>query len=230
MDGNAPILKLLKACILGKKGLISNLINSSKTFLIGRGFAQGDRPYGIAFGMCVNLAFFRIQNHPLFIDAPIPLAPGYQGPKNLLSNRLACFADDGNVKMAAKESNLCLLKQIFSEFKLTSGLITNIDKTAIIPFNASQDFINAIPTYGYRTEYSFTTLGIAYSTDHREFIIQNEKNLENKVEKVINFWAKFYLSLVGKVLVAKTFVYSQLAYMCTAWVFSDNFNKTIEEK
>ena len=167
------LIKLLKACILGKKGFISNLINSSKTFSIRRGFAQGDRPSGIAFGMCVNLAFFRIQNHPLFIDATIPLAPGFQGPENLFSNCLAAFADNGNVKMAAIESNLSLLKKIFSEFELTSGLVTNIDKTAIIPFNASQEFINAIPTHGYRSEYSFTTLGIDYSTDHRDFITQN---------------------------------------------------------
>jgi len=224
------LIKLLKACILGKKGFISNLLNSCKTFLIGRGFAQGDRPSGIAFGMCVNIAFFRIQNHPLFIDATIPLAPGHQGPENLLSNRLACYADDGNVKMAAEEANLGLLKQIFSDFELTSGLKTNIEKTSIIPFNAPQNFIKSIPTYGYRTEFEFTTLGITYSTDHRDFIIQNEKNLAIKVEKVINYWSKFYLSLVGKVSVAKTFIYSQLAYMCTAWTFSDNFNKMVEDK
>ena len=42
--------------------------------------------------------------------------------------------------------------------------------------------------------------------------------------------AKFYLLLVGKVSVAKTFVYSQLAYMCTAWEFSDKFNNLIENK
>ena len=85
--------------------------------------------------------------------------------------------------MAAEEANLGLLKQIFSDFELTSGLITNIEKTAIIPFNAPQTFINAIPTYGYKPEYSFTTLGIAYSTDHREFIIQMRKIWKLKLKK-----------------------------------------------
>ena len=230
MNMPAYLIKLLKVCILGKKGFISDLINSNKTFSIGCGFAQGDRPSGIAFGLCVNIAFFRIINHPLFVDATIPLPLGFEGPENLLSNRLAAFADDGNVKMAAVLSNLTLLKKIFSEFEITSGLVTNFEKTAIIPFNANQEFIDAISDHGYRTEYSFTTLGIDYSTDHRDFVKTNEGNLELKVNKVIDYWSKFYLSLIGKVSVAKTFVYSQLAYLCTAWEFSKKFNETIENK
>ena len=224
------LIKLLKVCIKGKKGFISNLINSSNTFSIGCGFAQGDRPSGIAFGLSVNLAFFRIINHPLFVDATIPLPPGVQGPENLLSSRLAAFADDGNVKMAAVISNLTLLKKIFSEFEITSGLVTNFEKTAIIPFNAKKNFIDAITAHGYRTEYKFTTLGIDYFTDHREFVKKNEKKLELKVDNVINYWTKFYLSLIGKVSVTKTFLYSQLAYPCTAWEFSNKFNEIIENK
>ena len=224
------IIKMLKACILGKKGFISNLENSNSTFNIGRGFAQGDRPSGIEFGLCVNLAFFRILKHPLYKDITIPLPVGVQGPENLLSNRLAAFADDGNAKIAAVVSNLALLKKIFSEFELTSGLVTNFDKTSIIPFNAPDEFIKAIPEHGFRVEYSFTTLGIEYTTDHRVFITNNEKNLEKKIDNVINYWKKFYLSLVGKISVTKTFLYSQIAYLCTAIKFSEEFEARIEKK
>ena len=68
----------------------------------------------------------------------------------------------------------------FSEFELTSGLITNFDKTSIVPFNASEDFIKAIPEHGFQVKYSFTRLEIEYTTDHRVFIKNNKKNLEKK--------------------------------------------------
>ena len=107
------IVKMLKACILGKKGFISNLENSNSTFNIGRGFAQGDRPSGIEFGLCVNLAFFRILKHPLYKDITIPLPVGVQGPENLLSNRLVAFDDNSKAKRAVVVSNLSLLKKFF---------------------------------------------------------------------------------------------------------------------
>ena len=126
--------------------------------------------------------------------------------------------------------NTVLKKSTLTTTFFPQCFVTNFEKTAIIPFNASQEFIDAISDHGYRTEYSFTTLGIDYSTDHRDFVKTNEGNLELKVNKVIDYWSKFYLSLIGKVSVAKTFVYSQLAYLCTAWEFSKKFNETIENK
>ena len=222
------LISMLKACILGKRAYITNLEDNNELFDLGRGFAQGDRPSGICFGICVNLAFFRILNHPKFIDVTIPLEKGFEGPENLLSNRISAFADDGNAKMAAKVSNLSLLKKIFTEFFHLSGLQTNFDKTVVIPFNAPPEFVAAIPEHGFRVATEFTTLGVDYSINHRDFIKKNEKNVEKKIEKIISFWKKIYLSLVGKVSVAKTFIYSQIAYLCIVIRFSDDFKKRIE--
>ena len=219
---------MLKACILGKRAYITNLEDNDGMFNIGRGFAQGDRPSGICFGLCANLAFFRILHHPKFIDVTIPMEPGHEGPENLLCNRLAAFADDGNAKMATIISNLLLLKKIFTEFFHLSGLQTNFDKTVIIPFNAPPDFIAAIPEHGFKVAYEFTTLGVDYSTNHRDFIKKNEMNVEKKIEKILNFWKKIYLSLIGKVSVTKTFIYSQIAYLCIVIRFSEEFKRRIE--
>ena len=84
-----------------------------------------------------------------------------QGPENLLSKSLATFADDGNAKMTAIVSNL-ELEKIFSKFEMTSGLRTK--KTAIISFNAPLEFIKAIPEHGFSVKYSFTRLGVDYTT------------------------------------------------------------------
>ena len=224
------LIKMLCTCLKGKNAYITNLENNNTMFRIGRGFAQGDRPSGVGFGLCVNVAFFRIIKHPDFIDATIPLERGVQGPENTLCSRASCFADDGQKKMRAVIENLILLKKVFNEFYNLCGLQTNFDKTAIIPFNAPQEFIDAIPAHGFRLEHEFTTLGVEYSTDHSKFVDTNQKNIRKKVDKIIGFWEKIYLSLVGKISIAKTFVYSQFAYLSTVITFTADFISEMEKK
>ena len=221
-------IKMLKSCIQGKSAFISNIEGNKELFSIQRGFPQGDRPSGICFGIIVNLAFFRILNHPLIRDVTIPLPPGEEGPENLLTNRLAAFADDASAKLLAIIENLEILKKIFSEFQLTCGLKTNFDKTAVIPFNTEPEFEDLIPQYGFKKEKSFTTLGIKYTTNYKDYQKNNEKKVHDKIKKIVEFWSKFYLTVMGKVTVCKTFIYSQLAYFCPILNFSESFVRNIE--
>ena len=52
----------------------------------------------------------------------------------------------------------------------------------------------------------------------------------DKIESIIEFWKKCYLTIPGKVSILKTFVYSQLSYFAPSIKFDSNFCAEVEKK
>ena len=55
-------------------------------------------------------------------------------------------------------------------------------------------------------------------------------HLQKKNDKIFGFWKKMYSSLVGKISIAKTFIYSQFAYLSTEITFTAEFINDMEKR
>ena len=90
--------------------------------------------------------------------------------------------------------------------------------------------MDAIPIHGFSVIYEFKTLGVVYSTDHSKFVNTNKGTFAKKNDKIFGFWKKMYSSLVGKISIAKTFIYSQFAYLSTEITFTAEFINDMEKR
>ena len=223
-------LKLITACLKGKKAYISNLKSCSTMIDVNSGAAQGDKPSGPLFNISLEPLLILIEKCPLIEDVTIPGNPEEEGPEQLLGQRLTVYADDMNPMVKSTEANILRIKEILTNFAKVSALHANIEKTSICPINSSPEFENFITAQGFRIEKEFKLLGIYY--DHKGTNI-DKKNMEiclNKIDSIIEFWKKCYLTIPGKVSVLKTFVYSQLSYFAPSINFDTNFCSEVEKK
>jgi hypothetical protein len=70
---------------------------------------------------------------------------------------------------------------------------------------------------GFTVVNSIKLLGADITTDYSE-INGNFVRIKNKIVNLINFWARFRLTLPGRVTIAKTFLISQLNYLGSVFV------------
>ena len=118
------------------------------------------------------------------------------------------------------------------KFELCSGLRINIDKTEIIPMGTSknknlrlQKPLNKIKV----NNGSFKTLGIWFSYDQNNAIMQNYHDKLSKMQIILNIWKSRGLSWKGKVLVAKTLVLPQLTYLFSVTYCPHSILKRVDQ-
>jgi hypothetical protein len=96
---------------------------------------------------------------------------------------------------------------VLEEFSEISALKCNFDKSSIV-------FVGGTPTE-IKTRFvvkdEFTLLGIKIDAK-LERLHENFSTARQKINKTINFWDRFNLSLPGRILISKTFLLSQLNY------------------
>jgi exonuclease III len=222
-------IKLSLACIKGKNGYISNLKNSGETFSINCGVAQGDKPSGLFFNIVLEPLLILIQKCNILQDCMIKEPPDFIGPERPIAKRLFGYADDLNAIIKACIENIRRLIEILKNFYLTSGLLTNVEKTSVCPVLTDEAFENEILAEGLLIEKNFTLLGVKY--DHRGENIDyaNSEKIINTIQNISDHWDKFYISVPGKIAVVKTFFYSQIAYFAPFINFNDDFFSAVEE-
>jgi hypothetical protein len=129
------------------------------------------------------------------------------------TDKLEGFADDGTVLALASEPALAAIKEILHDFKNISGLGCNLEKSVILPIGFNN---TPVPDYfynsGFRVVSKVTILGATITNNPNDLA----KNFDGKVQKITNIcnhWSRFRLSLPGRILVAKTFMLSQIGYL-----------------
>jgi len=207
-----PIFRLLYSDLES-----SILINGKITpgFRILRGVKQGDSLSCVLFIMCMeplirnieaNGAIEAIESRGL---GPLPKAYAY--------------ADDVN---AAFKRKLSCLQAVFDEYtRLTrwSGLQLNADKTEILSFHSRNVRIGNLDL-GFDIEYMAMLYhleckdkvkinGIIFQQNESRMRIENLESILKKVESQLLRWSGRGLSLLGKILVLKTFGISQVIYL-----------------
>ena len=197
------------------KDLRSDIILNGKVingYTILNGVKQGDALSCILFIMCMEPLLRNIKNNQDIkrvrcrkLELEVPKAYGY--------------ADDVNVVTAADEKGIQEIFKEYEWFSRNSGLMLNADKTEIFRFRKR---IPAVRTYkvDYMGKaYELATLsevkinGIIFLQDEKK---REERNLEKvlgAMTKHLKNWSRRHLTLLGKILILKTYAISQVIFL-----------------
>ena len=188
----------------------------SKNFTLGKGRPQGDPPSPIQYNLAEQILLFKIELSGQIMSV-IPQNPVI--PPDEIGREMNCetssadaFADDTTVLTLATFENLQSLKQFLTDFGEISGLFCNIEKSYIMRIGNRQEFNNDIVNLGFTEADSICILGL--NIDFNLDYLNNYHNKTiQKVTNIANFWRRFFLSLPGRINIAKTLILSQISYI-----------------
>jgi exonuclease III len=205
-----------EACIL--------LDNNKKTpfFRLGRGRPQGDNISPNTFNFAVQILIFKLELDPMIAKIPRPL----RNINNKNENN-TCFAQESNRETGKNESladdnttltimdqqSLPKVRDILNSFAAFSGLVCNFDKSCVLfTYDPDPADINLATGLGFTIADSIKLLGVTITKDLDNIhIIFNE--IIDKIIRSVSFWERFKLSLPGRIIIAKTYLVSQLNYI-----------------
>ena len=119
----------------------------------------------------------------------------------------ACFTDDIKLLICGTPKNIIDVKQILLDFKKLTGLETNTQKTTVLALNCPALLQQIIKDIGYQPVAQATILGFQVSTVS-DMNTLNYNKIVLKIAKQITLWNKLYLTLPGRITIAKTFMLS----------------------
>ena len=223
LNSFVPIFKILYKDLTSDIILNGNVITG---YRILRGVKQGDALSCILFIMCMEPLIRNIKNNN-------QIEPITSEKLNINIPNVYGFADDINAVTKATDNGV---QEIFNEyqlFTLESGLQLNADKTEILMFNARR---NADKTFSVKYLGSEYDVSAKTSIKINGIIFQQDplRREEANVQKVIGAmtthlrqWSRRHLTLLGKILILKTFAISQVIFTMQSITLSDNSLKKI---
>jgi hypothetical protein len=202
-----------EACIILDKE------KNSRYFKLDTGRPQGDNISPFTFNFCEQILIFKLELDPgiVRIDRPAPLinnvAPHFLNKSNRETATNESLADDCTVLTIINKVSFSAIKKILDDFAKISGLECNYDKTALMPINQLTEEEERIVTEsGFKIVNSFKLLGVNVSAVAAD-LISNYDSVIKKIDSLIAFWSRFRLSLPGRITIAKTFLISQINYL-----------------
>jgi exonuclease III len=222
-----PFLDMMDTIGTGRYAqILTNGGKTSRKFALGTGRPQGDTVSPNQFNTGDQILIFKIELDPritsVFDNMLIPrnnypvdrnLIPlNYRFESNAEKDKVDGFADDASGITEMKRDPLSALKEILNDFSEISNLKCNYDKTQVMHIgntNANCDFVEEL---GFTLVNEITVLGFILDKDGLK-----NKAMFNKVKKniagiVVN-WARFKLSLPGRIGIYKNLLLSQLGYV-----------------
>jgi exonuclease III len=229
-------IKILEVFTTGRKACIMLENGLSEEFDLGLGSTQGNGPSPLQFNFCEQILIFKIEfddriKSVYAIEYQQNLRLEYRVNKTAVANfdpeirgrnayevtrvtdKAECFADDLSTITPAEAGCVDAIKEDLSNFANISGLKCNVDKSIILPIGFREGSnLEVINNSGFEVAEKVKILGIEITKDFSDL----KKNFEGAIEKIINiknFWARFNLSVQGRINIAKTFMLSQLGYL-----------------
>jgi len=213
-----------RACVILENGKFTEFFN------LDRGNAQGDTISPFLFNLGYQILLFKLELSfqiegtrretaeavNAVAAAAAAAAPGgdREGRQQLVSTdpKVAAMADDCTLLVKLNLENLQVILGFLNNYENISGLGCNIEKTSLMPVGLIEDLPQNILELGLQIVPEITLLGAQIKNTGLCFENNGQKILE-KIRKQVNFWARFCLSLPGRICVAKTFMYSQINYL-----------------
>ena len=223
LSGFIPIFNVLY------KGLNSQIIINGQAvngFDICRGVKQGDALSCILFIMCIEPLIRNLKANP--------------GIENIVSSLLDInipktygFADDVAI---LTRNNPNGIQQIFNEydaFSENSGLRLNADKTEILCFNTRRNFDQRFNIVYGGARYTLVATesvkinGIVLLQDPARRENTNVRMALEAMGRLLQAWSTRRLTLLGKILIIKTFAISKIIYLMQSMSLSEPSYKEI---
>jgi hypothetical protein len=211
----------------------------SEPFDLGRGHAQGDSPSPILYNLAAHIQIFRleldkdiesigqVEEEPAVNLAPIH---HYKGEGLGQTNKNESFADDSSNLVAFKLETLSNLKTILEEFRILSGLSCNLEKSFVMRIgDLSGEISPEINDLGFTFRDKITLLGFTLQ-NYGDITAANFERVMIKIDTLIRFWERFFLSLPGKIVVYKTFLILQINYLTAVLTPGAEKIQTLEKK
>jgi len=148
--------------------------------------------------------------------------------ENIAFPKALAYADDITCITENDASNLQGIFNEYSRLSRASGLVLNADKTEILDGNETTFKIR----YGgeehcLKGSRSVKINGIYFNKEPAAMREENLNNMLNKIENMLRGWRARHLSLLGKILIYKTFGMSQVIYVLSVIVLEPNQYKKI---
>ena len=197
------------------KDLHSEIILNGRTvsgYQILKGVKQGDALSCILFIICIEPLIRNLKQNPNIEPITTPLLP-------ISIPKVYGYADD--ISAVAKRTAVGV-QSIFSEyeaFSKNSGLILNADKTEVLAFNNARDSNHNFNIYYLGVTHRLTATnevkinGILLLQDPRDRETRNVAKALDAMERQLRNWSTRNLTLLGKILIIKTFAFSQIIYL-----------------
>ena len=190
---------------------------STEIFELERGNAQGDTISPFLFNLGYQILLFKIEfdREIAGIIEPVELGPDFPPlPQHAPSSppKVYAMADDATVLTRMDRRSLARIRDILEEFHIISGLSCNVEKTTLMQFGSNDPVPIDIVDLGFDIQNEIKLLGLKIKNNCSDYSI-SKNDLEEKVQSQIRFWGRFDLSLPGRILVSKTFMYSQINYL-----------------
>ena len=213
------------------KDLSSDIILNGRTisgYNILKGVKQGDALSCILFIICMEPLILNIKHNQTIeeiVSASLPIrVPKVYG-----------YADD--VSVATKRTNDSI-QSIFTEyetFSRSSGLFLNADKTEVLCFNGARLSNHQFEITYLGARYRLQGLerikinGIIFQQDPAQRETRNVEKAVDSMDRHLAIWSTRHLTLLGKVLIIKTFAISQIIYLMQSISLSDESLKRINK-
>ena len=193
----------IKTILKNRTFCVKNGGHISKEYPMDRGVRQGCPIAPLMFILTVELLAINVRQSDNVKGINIP---GYETP-----HKIKQYADDTTFLL----KDIIDFREILSkikEFSEISGLKINKKKSFAMSLGLNSTFGEEL--FGFQIVKSVKILGVHFSTNISTS--ENPLNWEPKIEKIqklFGLWSKRDLSLIGKILIIKTFGLSQFVYL-----------------
>ena len=190
------------------------------TYKIKNGVKQGDALCCILFILGIEPLLRNIQQDPLIETLTYH---GINMPKTL------AYADDVACITKPTQENLNLIFSHYEKMTAASGLKLNADKTELIQ-RGGQDSYSIKYLSDNSTVFPSDVIkinGLQLSYDTHKAIDLNLTKVFTSMESQFRLWKNMYLSILGKIIVFKTFGLSQILFIAATTVIPPQMEKKL---
>ena len=182
----------------------------SDYFDVNSGIRQGCPFSPLAFVLSLELLAIKIRDNSLIKGIQL-------GQTELIDNfiKIALFADDVTLFLRNEEDMMHALT-VFQHFSVFSGLEINRSKSEAMWLGSLKNNVNT--HLGFTWKKKIKILGVYFACDKSASLVDENwlRRLEN-IKRTIHSWEKRNLSVLGKIIVLKTFLLSQFIYIMQAF-------------
>ena len=212
---------------LYKGNQVDIMINGKicKGYTIKNGVKQGD---------ALSCTLFILAMEPLIknIEANSSVGRLVSRKYDLTFPKCIGYADDINILTDDSVNSLRAAIKEYERFSKVSGLQLNADKTEIFKITNTNTISQY--TFSYRGLQTVVTNketikinGITFAADFDETYRINLENVKTKMNEQFTAWSYRGLTLLGKILIYKTFWLSQIIYTSRVLRFNEKDNKAL---